>query len=301
MTGRLTACVLGTSLVVGTNALAQTQDAVAPSNASGETSKADETGKAGEADETGKAGATGKADAPGTAGEAAEAIKPGETGETVDDKPVAPAESEVGGATAPNPPVTQAAGAGALPEPTPMHFSTRGGQEIVPRWEDGLDAKLTGLFNRSANLTSPTIILSAQWNYRFPSDTYVGFTASAMPQANTDTTSTGIQRSFTTYYGGLNLAQGLFESGAFRIVATIAGGMGIVYERETYGDGTQDIGNTRYNFLEPGAFITFFNWEGLDIGGVATYRIAKLQSHDRASDADLSSATVGLTFRTRGW
>jgi hypothetical protein len=185
----------------------------------------------------------------------------------------------------------------SLPQMAPLHMHAHA-LSNEDRWETGFDAKLTTLFTRDAtDIASPTVMLGAQWNYRFPTDTFIGLSAAGMPTNNEDTGSNNTQRSFSIYYAGLNLAQGLVSFDSWRASVTVSAGRGIVYVRSLPPNAAPTIGNTPFNYVEPGFYITFLQYSSLDIGAVVSYRMAMLANKDFATNSDLSSMAVGLTFR----
>ncbi len=168
------------------------------------------------------------------------------------------------------------------------------------RHENGLDAKMTSLFGRQASLSSPNLLLSAQWNYRFHSETFIGIAFTGMPSQARAPTVDNSTLKYATYSGGLNLAQSLLAYDPFRIVVSVTGGVGVIYLRQTpVGAEQSSIEKPNYKFIEPGVFITFFDYAGMQVGLSASVRRAQLLSPAKfVTNADLTSKTYGLTFRT---
>ena len=190
------------------------------------------------------------------------------------------------------------------PDPTGSSNEGRSGvREVLTfdRTENGFDLKLTRLFQKNGmNVSSPSIMLGAQWNYRFRSNTFVGLALSGMPQQSKFTATDGTTISYTTYYGGINLAQTIIAYGHLRLVASVAGGMGVVFVRSTPDAATAStVDRPNYRYVEPGGFLTLFEAEGVEFGLTGSYRHASLLTKTPAvADSDLSSAAYGLTFRT---
>ena len=168
------------------------------------------------------------------------------------------------------------------------------------RHENGLDVKMTGLFGRQANLSSPNLLLSAQWNYRFHSETFIGLAFTGMPTQARAPTLDNSTLKYATYSGGFNLAQSLVAYDPFRIVVSVTGGVGVIYLRHTpVGSEQSSIEKPNYKFIEPGIFITFFDYAGVQMGLSASVRRAQLLSSAKfVTNANLTSTTYGLTFRT---
>jgi len=170
------------------------------------------------------------------------------------------------------------------------------------KWENALSIKSTSMFNRkAADFSSPTVLLTAEWNYHFRTDTYFGLALSGAPQKANISSGDRSTRKYTTYYGGLDLAQSIYSSAHYRAVLQVAAGYGVVYLRTTpeYST-TSNIDKPQYNFIEPGAFFTFCDFKDLDVGLVFTYRYARLIVKSTVvSSSDVTSATFGLTFRNR--
>lgn len=179
----------------------------------------------------------------------------------------------------------------------------------VDRWENGLDSKLTSLFKRKAtDVASPTIMLTALWNRKFSTDTFVGATISGLPQPHAEhkenykDTGVKFKESYSLYYGGLNLAQGIFDSRPFRMVVQVGLGQGLIYVRDSPENLPSKVVTSKFRFVEPGLFFTFYDYQGLEIGAIATDRIARLEKKSETmKDSDLSAVSYGLTFRTQRW
>lgn len=181
----------------------------------------------------------------------------------------------------------------------PRASAAKRGQYSVDRWDYGLDVKLTDLFQRKAtDVNAPTVILSAQWNYRVWPMTFIGLQASGTPQSHADKID-GVKRSFTAYYGGLNISQNIVETPSFRLAAALALGRGIVFVRISPDVSDAVVGSARYNVVEPSVFATFLRYNGLDIGAVGSYRLASLiETSELVEAKDLTSMAFGVTFRT---
>ncbi len=190
---------------------------------------------------------------------------------------------------------------GENPAPVRMHQDrqTMGSD----RWENALDAKLTNLLERKASdIESPTVMLTALWNRKFKYNTYLGITASGLPQSHAQREE-GVKTSITMYYGGLNLAQGVYENKPFRAIAQVSGGQGMSYVRVTGLEGVEPKAKTfKFTYLEPALVVMFYEWKHLEIGLVGSSRMVKLENGDEGlENSDLSSASYGLTFRTERW
>ena len=169
-------------------------------------------------------------------------------------------------------------------------------------WENALDLKATSMFDRKAtNFNSPTVLLTAEWNYRLRSETYVGLALSGAPQKATIATKDGSTSVYTTYYGGIGVGQSLYSRAEYRAVLQVAAGYGVVYRRTTPADSTtSSIDKPQYRFVEPGLVVTLFDYKNLDIGIIFTYRYGQLiVKSPVVTNADVTSATFGLTFRSR--
>jgi hypothetical protein len=175
--------------------------------------------------------------------------------------------------------------------------------KVRNRWDNGLDVKLTDAWERRASdVEAPTVVLSAQWNYKFITDTYVGLVVSGFPQSmRIETEVEDVDASVTGYWGGLNLGQGLYESWPFRVVLTVAAGQGFAYVRVKLPDEDAKADAAKFDFYEPGLFATFFAWRGLEFGVAASYRkvAMKDEAEGAPEDDDLTSVAYGLTFRTQ--
>lgn len=167
-------------------------------------------------------------------------------------------------------------------------------------WENGLDAKLTSIVTEEApDVTAPKLMLSAQWNYKFATNTFIGGALSSLPQPHTERTDDAVT-SYAMYYGGLNVAQGLLDLRPFRLVVTASAGKGLLYARTSVAGGDEVLTSADFSYVEPGIFATFYQWDDLEFGAVFTSRIIKLdKSSDQIDDGDLSSISYGLTFRTQ--
>lgn len=169
-------------------------------------------------------------------------------------------------------------------------------------WENALDLKATSMFDRKAtNFNSPTVLLTAEWNYRFRSDTYLGLALSGAPQKANIATKDGSTSVYTTYYGGIGVGQSIYSRAEYRAVLQVAAGFGVVYRRTTpAGSTTSSIDKPQYSFVEPGLIVTLFDYKNLDIGVIFTYRYGQLiVKSPVVTNADVTSATFGLTFRNR--
>ncbi len=199
--------------------------------------------------------------------------------------------------------------------PAAEQTSLADGANIVPernvhphhvRYENGFDIKLTDLFDRKAqDFDPPTVLLSAQWNYRFSTVTYLGLTLSGSPQPSkyTDTnrdTSVETESKFAAYFAGLNLAQGLYEDGPFRVVVGVSAGRGILFARKKENGVKGEARNVRFNFIEPALFVTFYRYHGVEMGAIGSIRQATiLDESDIAKNEDISAPSLGFTFRTQ--
>lgn len=168
------------------------------------------------------------------------------------------------------------------------------------RHENGLDLKATNLFGREVTTSSPNILLGAQWNYRFHTETFLGINVDGMLTPARAPTEDQSVLKYSTYSGGVTLAQSLFAYQAFRIVLSVNAGVGVIYLRNNpYGTDLTTLEKPSYKFLEPGAFITLFDVSGVQIGVMGSLRRAQLLSKAvLVSNEDLTSRTIGLTFRS---
>ena len=204
--------------------------------------------------------------------------------------------------TPPASPADQGSPGNPLPSRRRHHL----GSGSADHYDDGLDLKLTGFFDRRAsNLTSPTMLIAAQWNYRFATATDLGLGAAGSPQSlQDDVPATAgrvrVTRRHTTYYAGLNLAQTLWSSDSARVVIGMLAGRGILFLRLTPEGQTSTFTSVKYNVYEPFIYGTFLRRWGLDIGGVVSYRAVRVEDASLASNADLSAIAFGLTFRAPG-
>lgn len=186
---------------------------------------------------------------------------------------------------------------------------TDANESFLDRTDNGLDAKFTSIFDRQAsNLTSPTVILGAQWTYKFQTNTYFGLGASALPQSYRYyappapvSGNSGGYRSFTTYFGGLHLAQTLWESESLRVVAGITAGRGYLFLRlPSTTDGAKTVASVKYTVAEPSLYLTCLRWAGLDIGPVVSYRWVNADANDFVTNSELRAPAFGLTFHSQG-
>jgi len=166
-------------------------------------------------------------------------------------------------------------------------------------FENGLDAKVTSVApDQDPSITSPTLMLSAQWNYKLVSNTFIGGTLSSLAQPHTERAD-GQTASYQMYYGGLNIAQGLLDIKPFRIVAAASAGKGMFYVRTGEGRADEQLFDAQFKFIEPAVFATFYHWDSLEFGAVLSNRMIKLDKGTDVDDEDLSSFSYGLTFRTQ--
>lgn len=210
-----------------------------------------------------------------------------------------------------NPPVTAASAdtpvssssssdVGEVPAPVRMHED----RQVMgsDRWENALDAKLTSIFDREAkDVGSPTVLLTALWNRKFRYNTYVGLALSGLPQSHAKREN-GVKTSYTMYYGGVNLAQGIYENKPFRAIVQVSANKGMTYVR-TSGDGVDAKAKSyKFTVIEPGLAVMAYEWKHLEMGLIATNRMVKLEKDDEGLENDkLSSVSYGLTFRTERW
>lgn len=173
------------------------------------------------------------------------------------------------------------------------------------RWENGLDVKTTDFYGKAPSLGGGSpIILTAQWNRKFDTGTFLGLAASSMAQPSKAPIS-DIQSDLMTYYGGLNLAQNVFEMQPFRLTINVSAGIGSMFIRAQPEDGPSRMNRADYRFVEPGAFLTFFEYAGLEWGIVGTFRSIrlitdyKMDARVLGTNSDFSSSAFGLTFRTQ--
>ncbi len=191
---------------------------------------------------------------------------------------------------------------GEVPAPVRMHED----HQVMgtDRWENALDAKLTNLFDRKASdVGSPTVMLTALWNRKFRYNTYLGLTVSGLPQSHAKRED-GIKTSYTMYYGGLNLAQGIYEAKPFRAIFQVSGGEGMTYVRVTGDDIDAKAHAIKFRYVEPALVVMVYEWDHLEMGLIGTNRIARLDSKSEdlgVENKDLSSVSYGLTFRTERW
>jgi len=187
----------------------------------------------------------------------------------------------------------------------PLEFrpSTRHLSPGYERWDNALDVEFTDLFHaKAANVTAPTLMLTAEWNYLFRTATYIGLTLSGLPQTLKEDRD-GITNTYSTYYGGLRVGQWLLDRDPFRLSVSFSANTGILYVRTSPDDAASPaiIGAVKYNAYEPNFFFTFYYWHGLDFGIVGSYRVVTLTSStSQAKASDLSSPAFGLTFRSHG-
>jgi hypothetical protein len=173
------------------------------------------------------------------------------------------------------------------------------------RWENALDMKVTGLYSKRPSLGgSSPIILSAKWNRKYETQTFVGMTFSSMAQPINGPFS-DLKSKVMTYYGGLNVAQGLFEQSPFRLVIGISGGIGSMFIRTQSDNDGNRMNRADYRFIEPEAFITLYEYGGLEFGLTGSFRYVKLikdfamDGRILGTNGDFSSQALGLTFRTQ--
>lgn len=168
------------------------------------------------------------------------------------------------------------------------------------RHENSLDVKATNLFGRQITSSSQNILLGAQWNYRFHTETFVGVNLDGMLTPSRAPTTDQSVLKYSTYSGGVTLAQSLFSYQSFRIVVNVNAGIGVIYLRSNpYGTDQYTLEKPSYKFVEPGAFITLFDISGVQIGVMGSMRRAQLLSRaTMVRNEDLTSRTIGITFRT---
>jgi hypothetical protein len=175
--------------------------------------------------------------------------------------------------------------------------------QVRNRWDNGLDVKLTDAWDRRAtDVEAPTIVLSAEWNYKFVTNTYLGIIASGFPQSmRIETDVEDVDASVTGYWGGINLGQGLFETWPYRLVFTLSAGQGLAYIRIKAGDEPATADAVKFDFYEPGFFGMLFAYQGLEMGVTASYRKVSMKEEGDfvPEDDDLTSVAYGLTFRTQ--
>ena len=189
---------------------------------------------------------------------------------------------------------------GEVPAPVRMHQD----RQVMgtDRWENALDTKLTNLFEREASdVASPTVMLTALWNRKFRYNTYLGMTVSGLPQSHAERKD-GVKTSYTMYYGGLNLAQGIYESRPLRAVVQVSGGKGQTFVRTSSAGVDSKAKAHKFNYFEPALVVMVYEWRHLEMGLIGSQRIVRLENDDEGvENSDLSSASYGLTFRTQRW
>ncbi len=170
------------------------------------------------------------------------------------------------------------------------------------RYENALDTKLTSLFEREASeVASPTVMLTAIWNRKFRYNTYLGATVSGLPQSHAERKD-GVKTSYTMYYGGLNLAQGIYENRPFRAIVQVSAGKGQSFVRTSSSGVDSKAKSFKFNYVEPALVVMVYEWRHLEMGLIGGTRIVRLEDEDEGvENSDLSSASYGLTFRTQRW
>lgn len=194
-------------------------------------------------------------------------------------------------------PVTEPAAA----ESSQEIIKPRTGYEARNHWENAFDVKFTDFYERkAADVGSPTLMLTAQWNYKLSTDTFLGFSANGMPQPQKRTVD-GVKYSYSTYSGGLYLGQRVFDTKPYRLVVGVTGGRGIIYTRAKIPDQATKAEAKKYNVIEPGAYLTFIAYHGVEIGAAVSLRQAKLLDGEteQLKNDDLSAMAYGLTFRSQ--
>jgi hypothetical protein len=173
------------------------------------------------------------------------------------------------------------------------------------RWEYGLDVKTTDFFGKKPTIGGGSpIVLTAQWNRKFETGTFLGITASTMAEPKKDPLP-DIKSDLMTYYGGFNLAQNIFDFQPFRLTVSVSAGLGSMFIRAQPNDGPSRMNRADYRFVEPGAFLTLFEYAGLEWGIVGTFRSVRLindytmDGRVLGKNSDFSSTAYGLTFRTQ--
>lgn len=202
-------------------------------------------------------------------------------------------------ATSADAPVS-AAEPGEVPAPVRMHQD----RQVMgtDRYENALDTKLTNLFEREASdVASPTVMLTALWNRKFRYNTYLGLAVSGLPQSHAERKD-GVKTSYTMYYGGLNLAQGIYENRPFRAIVQVHGGKGQTFVRTSAAGVDSKAKAHKFNYFEPALVVMVYEWRHLEMGLIGSQRIVRLEKDDEGvENSDLSSASYGLTFRTQRW
>lgn len=168
------------------------------------------------------------------------------------------------------------------------------------RHENSFDIKATNLFGRQITSSSQNVLLAAQWNYRFHTETFVGINIDGMLTPSRAPTLDQSVLKYSTYSGGVTLAQSLFSYQSFRVVINVNAGVGVIYLRNNpYGTDKYTLEKPSYKFVEPGAFVTLFDLSGVQVGIMGSMRRAQLLSKAAlVRDDDLTSRTIGLTFRS---
>lgn len=172
------------------------------------------------------------------------------------------------------------------------------------RWENALDVKLTDFYEaKASDVGSPTLMLTAFWNYQFSTHTFLGVAGGGLPQTSKQE-SDGVKTSYSTYFGGLYVGQGLYESRPFRVAVGVTAARGFLYARVKLPNDDAKAQVRKYNLIEPGLFATFFAYQGVEIGVAASLRQATVlkesgESAAKVENGDLSSMAYGLTFRTQ--
>ncbi len=171
---------------------------------------------------------------------------------------------------------------------------------VYDRFENVLDAKVTGLFgHKASNYTPPVLMLSAIWNYKFTFGTSLGFTFSAVPQP-VKRTDDSIKKAFSVYYGGLNLAQELYSGEWARVILGVSGGRGVSYLKSYPLVGDAVTTKADFNYTEPYFALTFIRWAKMDIGVILSNRQATMRkTDDKPLEEEISSPSYGITFRSQ--
>jgi hypothetical protein len=162
------------------------------------------------------------------------------------------------------------------------------------RWENAFDLRSISIAQKNHYM------IGAQWNRKASWGSMIGIGAIGTPTNITiRKEDPRTKDSYSFYAGGLFIGHQVFDFRPFRLIAFVNGGKGIVYHRSEAEGAVTKIGSAQFTYLDPGAYVTFFSRDSIDVGlSVSAFAVSYDDKEDQhAKKSDIGGATVGLTFR----
>ena len=162
-----------------------------------------------------------------------------------------------------------------------------------PHWEYGFDLKGTQIVGKF------TPLLGAHWQYIFRNvGTHLGIGAEALPQIVRRDIEGGREKVMLYTYG-LQAAQPFLNDESLQVGVEVFAGYATSNIRVIPDVAEESLVSPSFKIIEPGIYATFLSWEELDVGVVASMRLALGLDTPELKAADMSGVTLGVTFRER--